>query len=206
MGSIMQTCEHGLKERDAEIPPDPPFSKGETTADSLFSKGRETEVGHTAPGLQYGNERRHMLKHIIRYAMIAGMLFMLSLSFTTCGKKGPPHAPGYLEPPVVDDLRYQIIGEKLMLEWTVPESGEERVYDIAGAKVYRFKTPAKDAACKDCPLTLSLAAKIPFKSPQMNYSEVLEIGYQYAYQVVLYGKTDREGEKSNIVDFMHDLK
>ena len=144
-----------------------------------------------------------MLKHIIRYSMIAGMLFMLSMSVAACGKKGPPRPPGYLEPPAVADLRYQIIGDKLMLEWTVPESGEKRIYDIAGTKVYRFKTPAKNAACKDCPLTLSLVAKIPFKSPQMNYSEELEEGYQYAYQVVLYDKTGQEGEKSNIVDFRY---
>ena len=145
-----------------------------------------------------------MLKHIIRYIMIAGMLFMLSWSFTGCGKKGPPHPPGYFEPPVVTDFRYQIIGDNLMLEWTVPESRKDKRYDIAGAKIYRFKTPVKDAICRDCPLTLSLAERIPFNSPQMNYSEELEKGYQYAYQVVLYDKADQEGEKSNIIDFMHE--
>ena len=145
-----------------------------------------------------------MRKHIIRYILFAGMLCMLSWSFTACGKKGPPRPPGYLEPPAVADLRYQIIGQELLLEWTVPESGEKKGYDIAGTKVYRFKTPAKNAACKDCPLTLSLIAKIPLNSRQMNYSEKLEKGYQYAYQVALYNKTGLEGEKSNIVDFVYE--
>jgi hypothetical protein len=136
--------------------------------------------------------------------MFAVMLFMLIWCFTACGKKGPPHPSGYHAPPAVEDLRHQIIGDKLMLEWTVPGFRKAKSYDIEGAKVYRFKTAVKNAVCRDCPLSLSLAAKIPFKSPQMSYSELLEKGYQYAYQVVLYDTTDQEGEESNIIDFRYE--
>jgi predicted small lipoprotein YifL len=145
-----------------------------------------------------------MLKTIIRYFMIAGMLFMLAWCFSACGKKGPPLPPGYLEPPVVDDLHYQIIGGRLMLEWSTPESGESRVYNIAGARVYRFKAPVNNEVCRDCPLNLSFVTSIPFESGHMNYREVLEKGYHYAYQVLLYDQADREGKKSNIVDFTYE--
>jgi hypothetical protein len=145
-----------------------------------------------------------MLKNITRHSMIVGMLFMLMWCFTACGKKGPPLPPGYPGLPVVNDLHYRIMGDNLTLEWTIPESTERKVYDITGARVYRFKTSVRDAACKDCPLTLVFVTNIPFESRHMNYREALDKGYQYAYQVVLYDQTDQEGEKSNMVDFMYE--
>ena len=51
---------------------------------------------------------------------------------------------------------------------------------------------------------LSLVADIPFESAQMTYRETLENGFQYAYQVILLGPGGEEGEKSNIVEFLHD--
>jgi hypothetical protein len=122
---------------------------------------------------------------------------------TACGKKGPPRPPRYLGPPVVSDLRHKIIGDKLTLEWTAQESGEYQIDDVAGAKVYRFKTPVKNAVCKGCPVTLSFVADIPFKSNPMRYEETLEKGYQCAYQVLLYDKNGQAGEKSNIIEFIH---
>jgi hypothetical protein len=145
-----------------------------------------------------------MLKTIIRYFVITGMVFVLAWCFSGCGKKGPPSSPGYLAPPVVGDLNYQIIGDRLMLGWSTPESGESKVYDIAGARVYRFKAPVTNEVCKDCPLNLSFVTSIPFESRHMNYREVLEKGYHYAYQVILYDQADQEGEKSNMVNFTYE--
>jgi hypothetical protein len=128
---------------------------------------------------------------------------MQVLCVTACGKKGPPRPPGYLGPPVVSDLRYQIKEDDLVLEWTVQEPGKYRKNDVAGAKVYRFKTPGEKAACKDCPVNLSFVASIPFKLNPMSYEEKIEKGFQYIYRVVLYDSQNQEGQKSNIVDFSY---
>jgi hypothetical protein len=132
------------------------------------------------------------------------MLFLQVWCVTACGKKGPPRPPGYFNPPVVNDLGYQITGDKLMLEWTVQASGEDRANDVTGAKVYRFRTSDKNSACKDCPVTLSFVADIPFRSNPMQYETNLERGYRYVYQVVLYDKNDQTGETSNMIDFIHE--
>ena len=144
-----------------------------------------------------------MLKTIMRYATVAVMLFLLA-GGAACGKKGPPLPPGYLDPPVVNDLRYRIVADSLTLEWSIPDSGKDREYDIAGARVFRFKAPAANAPCRDCPLSLSLAASIPFESRDMQYREVLEKNHAYAYQVILYNKAEQEGGKSKRVEFVHE--
>jgi hypothetical protein len=145
-----------------------------------------------------------MFGKITRYVTITGLVLLQVWGITACGKKGPPRPPGYQELPVVNDLRYQITEDMLILEWTVPGIGEDRGNAASGAKVYRFKTPVKDAVCKDCPVTLSFIADVPFTSTPMLYEEKLEKGYRYVYQVFVYDKNGQTGERSNIVDFVHN--
>lgn len=143
-----------------------------------------------------------MSKHVSRYALIVCLLLVAWLG--ACGRKGPPVPPGYLAPPAVTDLHYQVNEDALTLEWSAPKAEEGRVYDIAAAKVYRFKTPLENAVCRDCPLTLTLVGNIPFSPEGMQYGEPLEKGHQYAYQVIWVGSTGKEGGKSNIVEFLHE--
>jgi hypothetical protein len=145
-----------------------------------------------------------VLKTIIRYATLAAMLLMLAGGGAACGKKGPPLPPGHSEPPVVTDLRYRIVEDGLSLEWSIPDSGKDGAYDIAGARVLRFKAPAANAPCSGCPLNLSLAADIPFESRDMQYKEILEKDHVYAYQVILYDQAGQEGGKSKRVEFVHE--
>ena len=145
-----------------------------------------------------------MFGKITRHAMITGLVLLQVWCVTTCGKKGPPRPPGYQGPPVVNDLSYQINEDVLTLTWNVQGTGEYRGNDGGSVKVYRFKTPVKDSICKDCPVTLSYIATVPFESNPMRYEEKLEKDHQYAYQVLPYDKNGQAGERSTIVSFSYE--
>jgi hypothetical protein len=121
--------------------------------------------------------------------------------FSACGKKGPPVPPKYVEPPVVNDLQYQINGNHVTLTWTIPKPERKPTYAISGSNVYRLKAPLDSDACPGCPLVFTLATKNHAKSGTGRHRETLERGFRYTFKVVTIDEANKEGPDSNLVQF-----
>lgn len=140
-----------------------------------------------------------------RYKTIILILSILSIAVITgCGVKGPPIVPGYIQPPTVRDLSYQVTGDKLVLSWTLPNVVGNQVAKIASAGVYRLKRPMGKRDCPDCPQVFERMVKLAARSGTMTYSDNVSPGFQYYYKINLFDTTDRSGGDSNIVHYIHE--
>jgi hypothetical protein len=139
------------------------------------------------------------------YKIKNSIIAIISTSvFFACGVKGPPVVPGYIEPPTVRDLSYQVSGDKLVLSWTLPTAVGRQVAKIASAGVYRLKRPMGKRDCPDCPQVFERVAKLAARSGTMTYTDTVSPGFQYYYKIILFDTSDRSGGDSNIVYFIHE--
>ena len=129
---------------------------------------------------------------------VVAILFTLLLS--GCGIKGLPVPPRYAKPPAVSDLQYQVVGNQINLNWSVPIPKQASDnYTIAGAKVFRLKEYLKNLPCRDCPQTFRKIRKIPARSGTMEFQDTIDKGFRYYYKIVLYDAGNQDGEDSDIV-------
>ena len=138
----------------------------------------------------------------------------LIMLFSACGMKGPPKPPSQDEPPVVNDLSYEIEKESVKLSWTIPQKGGKRPSRMVGFKIFRFKQTFKEAECETCPpqfeeiWDLPIVDKREGEVPQdkMFLTDSLESGYRYVYKVRVYLNNGVMGSDSNVVDFRFEKK
>ena len=120
-------------------------------------------------------------------------------------------APKQLPVPVVTDLRHQIDGDQVTLTWSLPPSGGGTTLEVAGFYINRFKGPLDDAQCTDCPVVFERVAEMTtLAKPEggaeklaMTYTDPVEKGYRYVYNVTVFTPSETEGQTSNWVDFLY---
>ncbi len=144
---------------------------------------------------------RH-LKLSVSLLLIMG----LSISFTSCGRKGPPRVPRREEPPAVTDLSHRIEDQQVVLSWSVPSRENRRQDDLAGFTVYRSKVTLSEADCENCPIQFKAIGNVPLmkkdRSESILFSDILESGYRYIYIVRGYGKRQMISADSNLIKFV----
>jgi len=135
------------------------------------------------------------------YLILAIVLIIVAVG---CGVKGPPVAPGYTDPPIVQNLTYKVSGDKLVLAWKIPKADDAQTAKITSAGVYRLKQAMGKQDCPDCPQIFERVANLAAQSGTMTYTDTITIGSQYYYKIILSDTTDRSGGDSNIVHFIHE--
>jgi hypothetical protein len=132
--------------------------------------------------------------------LLLGIVGILGLLTSGCGKKAMPIAPHRIPPPRVSDLKGSLKGGQVMLSWTVPANEARRAGLPLTAVVYRSKLPLKGGGCERCPLRFEPVERLPVPAgaaPKMQYTQRVETGFRYTYQVVLMGEHHMAGDPSN---------
>lgn len=142
---------------------------------------------------------------IIKNATLWGLLLVVLVAAGSCGKKGPPEAPGQQNLPVAQNLDTELRNNNLMLKWRLPERLDKNTDVPAGFIVYRAKTPISED-CADCPVSYERAGWVAYRSgrvvPETWYFEdTPDPGYVYRYRVSSYSETGRIGKASKTVEY-----
>lgn len=165
-----------------------------------------------------GNENflfDHILSHTdgcrLRKWLVCLLLALGALSsvWLGCGKKAPPVPPKHPLPPVVQDLRHTIQGDRVELSWTLPATADGSTATPAEVKVLRATQSAEEIGCEECPLRFRVAAEIPIhhqvfvkSGPQtLRFTEKIDPGYRYVYKVIVFDEYGMRSKDSNIVKF-----
>lgn len=135
---------------------------------------------------------------------------LLALAFGVCafgcGVKSPPKPPRQNPLPAVTNLSAAREGDTVRLSWRLPEwSGGKAA--LVGASVYRSKVPA-ESACRDCPETFEKRGEVPFHPTgtgdrTQTFSESVEPGFRYRYQVVVHADNGERSAPSNRATVEH---
>lgn len=93
-------------------------------------------------------------------------------------------------------------GDVLQLTWGIPAEGDA-AGEAAAFAVYRSKTPAAEADCRNCPLTFQHVKQISVtpsnrQAGRMSFSEPLEKGYRYRYKLRTYDTFGAGSDDSNL--------
>lgn len=119
-----------------------------------------------------------------------------------CGVKAPPRPPKRPLPAAVSDLSGSMDGDVLQLTWGIPPEGDD-ASEATEFAVYRSKTPAAEADCRNCPLTFQHVKQISVtpsdrQAGRMSFSEGLEKGYRYRYKLRTYDAFGAGSDDSNL--------
>ncbi|MGD8756849.1 MAG: hypothetical protein PVF98_14360 [Desulfobacterales bacterium] len=144
-------------------------------------------------------------KWLMCFLLVLGGLSIVGLG---CGKKAPPVPPKRPSPPMVQDLRHTIQGDRIELSWTLPAASDGRAAEI---KVLRATQSEEEIGCEGCPLRFEVAAEIPIhhkafgkSEPRTLYfTEAIDPGYRYTYKVIVLDEYGIRSQDSNIVKFDH---
>jgi predicted small lipoprotein YifL len=117
------------------------------------------------------------------------MLFFVLLSFSACGKKGPPIPPDQPVPPAATPLILEMEEGRVILRWTPDRTNDA----IVGYAVYRASYPLSEPACPACHQNFHKidSLDVPDNAEDMSYLDVPPAGLQYTYKVRPY---DDDGE------------
>ena len=129
--------------------------------------------------------------------------------FPQCGKKAPPAAPEAIVPPVVKDLKAEIIGDRVLLTWSVLNKGNTLFDGLEHFGVYKFESHSSAEICPGCPIPFEHYLDIKLDDPRparvegdrIVFLETIKADQRYAYKVVVYHKSGGESKDSNIVEF-----
>ncbi|MCI5221332.1 MAG: hypothetical protein D3924_01275, partial [Candidatus Electrothrix sp. AR4] len=94
------------------------------------------------------------------YSLLLGLFLMTGLS--GCGYKGMPVPPQALIPESINDLRYELTDQGVILHWSYPTrtvSGEN-ITEIDSFLLYRAEVPT-GAYCATCPVPFAKPIKLP---------------------------------------------
>jgi hypothetical protein len=136
--------------------------------------------------------------------LICAGLLILCLE---CGKKGPPVAPRAIVPPAVKDLKAEVIGDKVRLTWSVPKKGNKVFNGLEHFGVYKYRSQSSAEMCPGCPIPFEHFLDIKLDDPEparvegdrIIWHDDMDAGYHYAYKIMVYHKSGRVSEDSNIV-------
>ncbi|OEU45099.1 MAG: hypothetical protein BBJ60_01220 [Desulfobacterales bacterium S7086C20] len=148
----------------------------------------------------------------------AGGVVLMLLAFLLfhggCGRKGPPVPPETVIPPAIKDLKAEVIGEKVWLNWSVPTKDGSVFDGIEGFKVFRHEAGDSTETCSGCPIPFSGLAEIKLDSSEpariegnvVTFYDRVKPGYKYAYKVKVYHKSGGVSNDSNIVKVLPELE
>ncbi len=132
-----------------------------------------------------------------------------ALALSGCGIKKDPRLPKIKSPSGVSDLRVEIAGEEVLLEWTT--AGLDRQGDKAakGFYVYRADEPASEEPCEGCPILFKRVALVRIyrelpPEEVLSYREPKRSGMRYIFKVVAFNDHGLLGEDSNLVRLTTD--
>ncbi len=142
-----------------------------------------------------------------RYAMKC-IFLILALSCViivpACGRKAPPLPPSSIEPPVVGDIEVIRKGNTVELSWPVPDWEGGPSNELAGFFVYRGEVnPEQD--CEGCPVRYTRVADVRLDEmaalfgDRAGYTDTVEPGGIYKYQVTSYTQSGSESEPSETI-------
>jgi hypothetical protein len=148
------------------------------------------------------DRERHQNRKVMTPSILflLGVVGILGLLASGCGRKAMPIAPHRIPPPRVSDLKGRVQAGQVTLTWTVPADKVERAGLLLTAVVYRSKLPLKNGGCEHCPLRFEPVERLPVPAgaaPKMQYTQRVEPGFRYTYQVVLMGGHHMAGDPSN---------
>lgn len=143
------------------------------------------------------------------------MIFLLSLLFGGCGKKGNPVAPRSTFPAPISDLRAWPREGVVFLGWSVPSQNTDgtRLEDLLGFKVFRQGRPITTSPCSDCPLDFQVVAEIDIDYPRGARVEggrvlwqdaSIQPQHEYTYFVLSYNYYKSSSAESNRVKVFWD--
>ena len=148
------------------------------------------------------------LSHIRSFLILALLLGGIN---SGCGIKGPPVPPPQYRPSAVNDLRFRLENDVIVLSWTAPSASGKSEFNLAGCNVYRSVRSQAEGACENCPVMYEKVADVSTSAPrvgdppadEMTFREALTVSGDYSYKVVCYSEQGVAGESSNIVNFMY---
>ncbi len=131
-----------------------------------------------------------------RRAACALLIGLVLLAFS-CGKKGPPVAPGAPRPPRVEALTADVQAQTVILRWTHPKGSDP----VAGYGIYRAATDLAAGACADCPLLFQKQGEVQAAAGQttFEFSDPVKPGFRYTYKVRPYLEDRGQGPFSDVV-------
>ncbi|MFW6080454.1 MAG: hypothetical protein ACOC7W_00980 [Desulfosalsimonas sp.] len=143
---------------------------------------------------------------IMHKAVICAALAVFFLAAGSCGKKGPPEAPGEARLPVAKNFEIRQTNDSLLLKWSLPEIRGTELKKPAGFIVYRAATLIKED-CPQCPVRFERAGWVAYRSgrnvPETWYFEDTPAGpgQVYRYRVRCYNDDGSLGEASETVEY-----
>jgi hypothetical protein len=105
--------------------------------------------------------------HLGKWAgILLGLIILTGLM--ACGKKANPVIPAQVTPNVVEDLRYQIKGQDLIVFWTIPVQNTDGspLTDLKGFRIRKGEWPTKNV-CPTCPDQFQETISIDLKGPEL---------------------------------------
>jgi predicted small lipoprotein YifL len=156
------------------------------------------------------------LAHTIRFLPRFFLLFILTATLLSCGKKGPPVAPGSTAPAPVADLRTWPREGTILLGWTAPTRNinGSQLKDLLGFRVFRQGRAIPDQPCPDCPLDFKPVAEIDVEFPRgarveggrvLWQDSAVQPGHEYTYFVRGYNFHQTPSPESNRVKVFWDV-
>jgi hypothetical protein len=137
-----------------------------------------------------------------RYFIWALAAFAAASTFGGCGEKGPPRPPAATLPAPVTDLQPRLQGNRLILQWSIPEDAGG---SSAGPAVYRVlgaRAALAEADCRDCLPPFEPLVEMPaVPGRTMRFESELQPGFRYVFKVVGVSEDGQAGAASNTVDF-----
>lgn len=132
---------------------------------------------------------------------------VLALSYSGCGKKGPPFLPEYPVPPRVDNLQVSWQEGIVLLEGTVKAENFDKDH-ITGSRVFSAWYSTDNLPCETCPVEMNSFQEIQGKVVEgTKFKCEIEKGKQTGityFQVRLMGRGGRDGPPSDRVRINHE--
>ena len=139
---------------------------------------------------------------IISCLILTGVLAVLMLTASACGKKAPPVAPRRAPLVAVKDLQAERHEDDVTLSWHhSPENRQARGY-----LVLRAETALDAEPCAGCPLVFQEVETLPLSRSQRNqrhlftFSQGLPAGFRYSFRVRAFYASGVQGPDSNQVE------
>ncbi len=138
--------------------------------------------------------KKNIDENIWKYWIVA---ILMAFIFFSCGRKGPPVAPGVPDLEPVTGISYEIEADIIKVSWDKPNSKNESI--LTGYTVHRSITGIDEESCDGCPVLFKRIAELGADSN--SYGELLEKGNKYIYKVVAVSKYGTISPDSEFIKF-----
>jgi hypothetical protein len=135
-------------------------------------------------------------------AILQSLLVLFSvilLTFSGCGKKGPPLAPIIKGHKIAQpfDLKYTPGDRKIILFWKHSIDKNTAVVPPQGFEIFMAKKTFE--ACVECPLVFKPVGSVSI--PAMEFMIRIEKGFKYYFRVQAMGEDNMRSDFSKTVQF-----